>query len=63
MQLTLRTLDGVAVIRDLEPDTSVQQLKQIIYDAGCSGKIGLEVPVPEKQRLVSAQGVPCCLEA
>jgi hypothetical protein len=53
MELTLRTLEGTAVVPGLQPSTSVHQLKQLIYDAGSSGKIGLEnVPRPEKQRLV-----------
>lgn len=55
MELTLRTLQGNAVMRDLMPTTSVQQLKQMIYDACAAGQISLEVPTPDKQRLVGAR--------
>jgi hypothetical protein len=54
MELHLRTLQGNAIIRDLVPSMSVQQLKQMIYDACTAGQIKLEVPTPDKQRLVGA---------
>jgi hypothetical protein len=62
MELTLRTLQGNAVMRDLMPTTSVQQLKQMIYDACTAGQISLEVPTPEKQRLVGAQHSLHCVQ-